>query len=159
MSMEKHMNTLIEAKRHDRQGAVTAMGVGLLLTVVTLIAVIIDQRNVGSLALHVHALYAPYELHPDPDVLFGYLYVTALIGILLWVMTIWGVRQGKPGARVVTTTVFVCGASLALFNLVVSEYGTQIFPTPWGILGLAPSVAGLVAVVLLWMTDPAKLES
>ena len=153
------MNTLIEEKRQDRHGAVTAMGAGLVLSVVMLIALIFDQMNSEGLALHVQDLYAPYDLNPDPNVLFGYLYVTSVAGILLWLTTIWGVRQSRPGARVVTTIVFVFGASLAFFNLVVSEYGTQIFPTLWGILGLLPSIAGLVAVVLLWTPGAAKLKS
>ena len=153
------MNTLIEAKRQDRHGAVTAMGVGLLLSVATLIALIFDQTNGDGLALHVQDLYAPYDLNPDPNVLFGYLYVTTVVGILMWLTTIWSVRHRKPGARVVATIVFVFGASLAFFNLVVSEYGTQLFPTLWGFLGLLPSVAGLVAITLLWTPGAAKLKS
>lgn len=35
----------------------------------------------------------------------------------------------------------------------MSEFGTQILPTSWGLFGLLPSIAGLVAVVLLWTLD------
>ena len=129
------------------------MGIGLLLTVIALIALIaliLDQMNGYTLARHVEALYAPHDLDPDPNVLFGYLYAVGAIGILLWLATIWGIIQRKRGARVVATIVFVLGTSVALFNVFVSEYGMQIFPTVWGILGLVPSVAALVAVIVLW---------
>lgn len=144
------MTTLGNVKRRDRRGAVTTMGIGLLLTVIALIALIIDQVNGDTLARHVEALYAPHDLDPDPNVLFGYLYVVGVIGILLWLATIWGIIQRKRGARVVATIVFVLGTSVALFNVFVSEYGMQIFPTLWGVVGLLPSVAGLVAVIVLW---------
>jgi hypothetical protein len=144
------MNTFTPAKPHLRRAAVTAMGIGLLLTVTTLIALIIDQTSIYSIADHVEALYAPLDLHPDPNVLFGILYVTGLIGALLWLTMIWGVRGHKRWARVMASTVFVVAASIALLVLFVSEYGTRILPAPWGLIGLLPSIAGLVAVILLW---------
>jgi hypothetical protein len=145
------MNALNQTNiRVQRRPAVTAMGIGLLLTVVTLVALIIDQASGSSIADHVNALYAPLGLHPDPNVLFGYLYVTGGIGVLLWLTTIWSVSQHKRWARVVASFVLVVATSLALLVLFVSEYGGQIFPTLWGILGLLPCLAGLVAVILLW---------
>lgn len=147
------MNTLSSAKQRNRNGAVTAMGVGLLLTVIALIALVIDQATGHTLAGHVEALYAPYDLDPDPNVLFGYLYVVGTIRILLWLATIWGVKQGKRGVKIGAALVFVAGISIALFNAFVSEYGVEIFPTLWSVLGLLPSVAGLMAVILLWAPD------
>jgi hypothetical protein len=148
---ERIMNALNQANlRVQRRPAVTAMGIGLLLTVITLIALIIDQASGSSIADHVNALYAPLGLHPDPNVLFGYLYVIGGIGVLLWLTMIWGVRRDKRWARVVASFVLVVATSLALLVLFVSEYGGQIFPTLWGILGLLPCLAGLVAVILLW---------
>ena len=77
---------------------------------------------------------------------------------MLWLMTIWAVGRRKRGARLVATAVFVLATGIALLNLSVSEYGTRIFPTVWGILGLLPCVAGLVAVILLWTPGRAKDE-
>jgi peptidoglycan/LPS O-acetylase OafA/YrhL len=71
-------------------------------------------------------------------------------GILLWLTIIWGVRRHKRWARTVASLVFVVATSIALLDLSVSEHGTQIFPTLWGILGILPCIAGLVAVILLW---------
>jgi hypothetical protein len=45
---------------------------------------------------------------------------------------------------------FVVGAVLAVSNIFITEHGTQIFPVLWSVLGLLPSVAGLMAVSLLW---------
>jgi hypothetical protein len=146
------MNAPEQPKPTFRGAPVTALGIGLLLTVITLIALVIDQASVHSIADHVDTLYAPLGLHPDPNVLFGILYVTGLIGIVLWLSTIWGARRQKRGARVVASMVFVVATSFALLVLFVSEHGTQIFPTVWGVVGLLPSVAGLLAVTLSWRT-------
>ncbi len=93
------MSTINKAKPHNRRGAIVAMGSGLLLIVVELIALVIDQTTVHSIAHHVRALYAPYGLHPDPNWLFYYLYATAAIGILLWLTTIRLVIRQRRGAR------------------------------------------------------------
>jgi len=127
-----------------------ALGVGLLLTSVLLIALVIDQRSIFSISDHVDALYAPFGLHPDPNVLFGILYVTGVTGILLWLVTIWGVRTQKPGACVLSGIILIVATSLAVFVLLVSEHGARIFPTVWGLAGLLPCIAGLVAVTSLW---------
>jgi hypothetical protein len=115
-----------------------------------LISLVIDQAIIFSISDHVDALYAPFGLHPDPNVLFGILYVTGVIGILLWLATIWGVRRQNRGARVIAGIVFVLATSFAVFVLLVSEHGTRIFPTLWGLAGLLPCIAGLVAVTSLW---------
>lgn len=51
---------------------------------------------------------------------------------------------------------FLVGAALAVFNLFVTEHGTQIFPVLWSVLGLLPSLAGLVAVGLLWVRSGSR---
>jgi len=150
-----HMKSLTPAKLRTPRSEVTAMGIGLLLTLVMLVALIIDQTSVNTIADHVAALYGPLNLHPDPNVLFNILYVTSVIGILLWVTMIWGVRRQKAWARVVVSIIFLAATSLALMVLFVSEFGFRIFPAPVGILGLLPGIAGLVAVVLLW--TPGRL--
>lgn len=143
------MSTLELAKVRGPHTAATAMGLGLLLTVTTLIALVIDQARVHSIADHVAALYAPLGLHPDPNVLYGYLYVTGAAGVLLWLTMIWAVSRRKPWARVVSVLIFVVATGMGLLVLTASEYGTPIFPTAWGVLALLPCVAGLVGVLAL----------
>ncbi|TFD61706.1 hypothetical protein E3T39_06660 [Cryobacterium suzukii] len=150
------MTALRTATSMRWRGATIALLVGLVLSVVLLGGVVIDQTIVHSLLHHVEALYAPYELQADPNVLFVYLYATGLIGIGFWLLVIWGARAGRPWTPIVTTLVFLIGAGLAVFSLVVAEYDTQIFPQLWGVLGLLPSVAGLVAVLLLWSPGPKR---
>lgn len=115
-----------------------------------LIALVIDQASILSISDHVEALYGPFGLHPDPNVLFGILYVTGAVGIVLWLATIWGVSRQNRGARVMAGIILVIATSLAVFVLLVSEHGTRIFPTLWGLAGLLPCMAGLVAVTSLW---------
>lgn len=52
--------------------------------------------------------------------------------------------------------IFLVGSALAVFNLFVTEHGTQIFPVLWSVLGLLPSLAGLVAVGLLWVRSGSR---
>jgi hypothetical protein len=148
-----HMTSFTPTKLRAPRSEVTAMGIGLLLTLVMLTALVVDQMGVNSIAAHVAALYGPLNLHPDPSVLFDVLYVTSVVGILLWVTMIWGVSRQKSWARIVVSIVFLTATSFALLVLFVSEFGKRIFPAPVGILGLLPSIAGLVAVIELWMPE------
>lgn len=129
------------------------MWVGLALTLITVLALVRDQTSVHSLAAQVDAHYSPFGLHPDPNVLFAFMYVTAAIGMLLWLTTIWAVRRQKPGIRLVASAVFVGATGIAALVLLASEYEGRVFPTIWGVLGLLPCIAGLVAVALLWTRD------
>lgn len=104
-----------------------------------------------------HGLYAPHHLNPDPNALFNILYVTGMIGIVLWLATIWGALRQKRGLSVLASLVFVVATGIALLGLLASEYGTRVLPTGWGILGFLPSIAGLTAVILLW--TPRREES
>lgn len=144
------MSAITGAKRHDQRGAVAGMGIGLLLTVAMLVALIVDQASGHGMADQVRAHYSPFNLHPDPAVLYGYLYVTGATGVLLWLATIRGVMKHKRWARVVTSLVLVCATGFALLVMFASEYGGRVVPAGWGVLGLLPCVAGLVAVILLW---------
>lgn len=136
------MSTVNAVKPHPRRPSprapVAALGVGLLLTVITLIVSVVDQTSVHGLADHVHALYAPFNQHPDPNVLFTILYSTGTLGVLAWLATIWGALRHKRGVRVGASLIFVVATGIALLDLFASEHGTQVLPTTWGILGLSP---------------------
>ena len=148
------MSTLTEARPEGasrvRRRAVAALGVGLLLTVATLVALVVDQVSAHGIADHVQALYGPFNLSPDPNVLFTILYVTGVCGVALWLATIWGAVRQKRGLAILATVVFLAATSIGFLGLVVAEHGTRILPTLWGVLGLLPCLAGFVAVVLLW---------
>jgi len=144
------MTLLIERQRNDWQGATLALSIGLALSLASIAGLLVDQMSVHSLADHVSAQYSPYGNVPDPNVLFTYLYMTSGVGVVAWMIAIRGARRQKPWIPLLAGMAFVVGAVLAVFNLVVTEHGTQIFPVLWSILGLLPSIAGLVAVSLLW---------
>lgn len=148
-----------EVRQPAGRGAVMALSVGLALTVIALVAAVVDQASVHGIADHVRALYGPHDLHPDPNVLFNLLYVTGAFGVLLWLVTIRGVWRQKRWPRVVGALVTVVATSLALLNLLAFEHGTQIFPTVWGVIGLLPCIAGVVAVILLWRQRPAEVAA
>lgn len=98
------------------------------------------------------------ELDRDNGALLTYLYGIGALGALCWLWMAWAVSRRKRWARPVATTIFVLAGGVALFNLLVQEYGNTILPTPLGVLGVLPCLAGLVAVVPLWTRDrlPAR---
>jgi len=144
------MTEMSDTRPNPWRVATLALRVGLALSLASAIGLFIDQTIGHSLAEHVRAQYSPYGAVPDPNVLFGYLYATAGLAIAAWLITLRGVRGGKSWVRLFASLAFVVGAMLAVFNLVITEHGTLIFPVLWSVLGLLPSAAGLVAVSLLW---------
>jgi len=149
-SPSKNSSSHVITSKASGGAAVTAMEAGLVLTLVALAALIVDQATVHSISDHVAALYGPLGLHPDPNELFGILYATGAIGVLLWLTMIWGVRRHRRWARGAASLVCLAATASALLVLLVSEYGTRIFPTVWGIVGLLPCMVGLLAIVMLW---------
>ena len=144
------MTEVSETRQNPWRGATLALRVGLALSLASAVGLFIDQTSVHSLAEHVSAQYSPYGAVPDPNVLFGYLYATAGLAIAAWLIALRGVRSRKSWVRLFASVTFLVGAMLTVFNLVIREYGTPIFPVLWSVLGLLPSLAGLVAVRLLW---------
>ena len=144
------MTEVSETRQNPWRGATLALRVGLALSLASAVGLFIDQTSVHSLAEHVSAQYSPYGAVPDPNVLFGYLYATAGLAIAAWLIALRGVRSRKSWVRLFASVTFLVGAMLTVFNLVIREYGTPIFPVLWSVLGLLPSLAGLVAVSLLW---------
>ena len=150
------MTEMSDTPRNPWRGATLALRVGLALSLMSAIGLFIDQTTTRSLAQHVSAQYSPYGAVPDPNVLFAYLYATAGLAVAAWLIVLRGVRSRKSWVRLFASMTFLVGATLAVFNLVVTEHGTPIFPVLWSVLGLFPSLAGLVAVILLWTRDSRR---
>lgn len=144
------MTVLIDRQQNAWRGATLALSIGLALSLASIAGLLVDQMSVHSLADHVSAQYSPFGKVPDPDVLFAYLYITAGLGVVVWMIALRGARRRKRWVPWLAGMTFVVGAALAVFNLVITEHGTQVFPVLWSVLGLLPSVAGLIAVSLLW---------
>ena len=144
------MTVSIDRQQNGWRGAGLALSIGLALSLASIAGLLVDQMSVHSLSDHVRAQYSPYGEVPDPNVLFVYLYMTAGLGVVAWLIALRGARRRKPWVPWLAGMTFVVGATLAVFNLVITEHGTQIFPVLWSLLGLLPSVAGLIGVILLW---------
>lgn len=145
-----------DTRQSHWRGATLALRVGLALSLASIVGLFIDQTIAHSLAEHVRAQYSPYGSVPDPNVLFGYLYATAGLAAAGWLVALRGVRGGRSWVRLFASLMFLVGAMLAVFNLVITEHGTLIFPVLWSVLGLLPSLAGLVALSLLWTRNTPR---
>ncbi|WP_328450237.1 hypothetical protein [Amycolatopsis sp. NBC_00438] len=73
------------------------------------------------------------------------------LGVLAWLTTTWAVRAGKRWARPATTVLLVLGVAIGLTGLLVKDTsGDTGLPSALGWSGVAPCLAALLAVALLW---------
>lgn len=147
---------------HHR-AAVTVMGVGLALTVLATVVPFLG-RPVGRLiAEHVEAGYPGYGPERIQTAVMIYLTVLAAVGALGiagWITAIVATRAGKRWATWLATAMLVVGTSIGTFDLLVRDTsGDTGLPPAVGWLGLLPSAAGLLAVVLLWMARPPQTDA
>lgn len=146
---------------HRQRSAIRAMYAGLALTVLATAAPYVDHATIGGLADHVRAGYPAYgqaEIDSAVTVYLVYLSVVGALGAGCWLWTTRAVRAGRRWARPAATAMFALGTGVALFDLLVRDTSgdTGLSPLLGGI-GLLPSLAGLVAVVLLWKAPrPAR---
>ncbi|WP_157529949.1 hypothetical protein [Microtetraspora niveoalba] len=139
--------------RHDRP-AIGAMYAGLGLTVVAVIVPWIDLGAGNVLAGHIRAGYPTFTQERIDTAVMTWLVclsVVGALGVMCWFGTIWAAGTGKRWARGVATLVFVLGSGIALFDLLVRDTsGDTGLPPLLGWVGMLPSLAGLLAVALLW---------
>ncbi len=131
--------------------AVVAMYAGLTLTVLAMLALVYDLVLTGGLARHLHQVYDGYVASPPSEAaIAAYLFTVGALGVVGWLWTVRAVHRRNRWVRPVATALFMFGSGLAVAHLTVAEYGQTILPTSFGLASLLPSLAGLVAVVLLW---------
>jgi hypothetical protein len=145
-------------------GALAAMYAGLLLTVVAAVAPYVDRATGHVLADHIrhgYPTYPPERVDSAVGTWLAILTVVGALGIAGWVTTIWAVGTHKPWARSTATVIFLAGTSVALTALLTKDSSGEVGLAPvLGWLGMLPSVAGLVAVALLWrQRDRAERRS
>jgi hypothetical protein len=134
--------------------AVAAMYVGLALTVIAMIVPIVEQTSTDTLSRHLHDVYAGYDVDaPAASAVVAYLVTIGGLGIVAWLWTLWAIRRRKRWVRPAATALFLLAGAIALADLTVQEYGRTILPTQLGLVGLLPCIAGLLAVILLWMRE------
>ena len=131
-----------------------ALYVGLLLTLLATLAPLIDLVTADSIGDHVRAAYPNWsadDVAKDRAAITIYLVAVGVVGLAGWLTSIVGVARNKRWARWVSTTLFLLGVTIQLTDLSVGgEAYSTIVPPLHGVIGVLPSLAGLVAVVGLW---------
>ncbi|MCR6482978.1 hypothetical protein M8542_09110 [Amycolatopsis sp. OK19-0408] len=134
-----------------------ALGTGLVLTVAAAVYPFADR---DLLAGHIRAGYPAYtgaQVDQAVSTSLVLLAVVGALGVLGWLATIGVVRAGKRWAPPAASVLLVLGAGVALTVLLVRDTsGDTGFPAVLGWAGLAPCVAGVVAVGLMWTRRPAR---
>ncbi|MEO3751881.1 hypothetical protein [Streptomyces sp. B6B3] len=142
--------------RHDRRATV-AMYAGLALTVVATVAPYVDRATTHLLADHIRAGYPTYTETRIDSAVTTYLVLLTVIGALgvaAWLCTTWAVTAGKRWARPTAIVMFVLGTSLGLTGLLTRDTsGETGLPPALGWAGMAPCLAGALAVVLLYTSS------
>jgi hypothetical protein len=122
------------------------MYVGLVLTLLA-VAVAILADHSGDIARQLRDAYPDWSaerVSENRSVVLIYLIGIGGVGAALWLWMAWAVSRAKRWARLVATGIFAVATMDALINL------TQPQPTAVDLAGLAPCLAGLVAIALLW---------
>jgi hypothetical protein len=136
---------------HERRNqAITAMTVGLLLTIVATVVPFVTP----ALRDHLRAAYPGYTEARIDRAVTTWLVVLTVVGVLGaagWVGSIWMVATRTRGATVVATSLFLLGTAVALSGLLVEDTSGDPGLAPvLGWIGMLPCVAGAVAVAQLW---------
>jgi hypothetical protein len=131
--------------------AIGTVYAGLALTVAVTAVPDVDQT---VLADHIRAGYPAYteaRIDGAATTYLIYLSTVAALGVATWLGTNWAVKAGKRWARGGAAAMFALATSIALFDLLVKDTsGDTGLPPVLGWVGLLPSLAGLVAVTLLF---------
>lgn len=137
---------------HQR-ATMLAVHLGWIVTVAALATVWIDHLTANVLAEHIRVSYPHYnEARVDwaATTYLVYLSVVGVIGLIGWLFTIWALTRNKPWIRPAANAIFVLATGLLLMNLLIRDTsGDTGLPAQLGWVGLAPSLPGLVAVILL----------
>lgn len=141
------------ASRH-RPAALASLYAGFVLTVAAVIVAFVDHATGNVLADHIRDGYPTYtQSRIDTAVTTYLIYLSAIgaLGAIGWLGTIWAVRAGKRWSPVAATVAFAAGAGIALFDLLVRDTsGDTGLPPLLGWVGMLPTLAGGLAVALLW---------
>ncbi len=126
--------------------ATVAMYAGAALTLVAVLALVVDQSG-GGLARHLHDTYpgrAPGWLDMATASIAGYLYTLYGAGFVLWLWMARKAGKGTRSLRIAATAAFVVGSVLLVYNF------SQPHPLAVTVTGALPCLSGLAAVAFLW---------
>lgn len=135
-----------------RSPAMTAVWAGLAASVLSAVAVVVDQAFVGSIHDRLAEVYAGYDVpwQDTESLLVTWLLAVGVLGAVGWLVTARGAARRRRWTAPAATGLFLVGLGTAGLDVLAAEYGRTLFP-PWiTALGLLPVVIGAVATVLLW---------
>lgn len=134
------------------RAALPMLWLGLGATVLTMLAVVLDEAAIGSIADRTEQVYrgSPVAAPDAGSFVVTYLLTVGAAGVLGWLWAAWGASRQRRWTRPVSTVLLVLGVAFAVLGLTAAEYGSMLVPTWLGVLGLLPSVVGLAAVVRMW---------
>ncbi|MEV0918463.1 hypothetical protein AB0I93_29950 [Streptomyces sp. NPDC049967] len=137
-----------------RRGAIGAMYTGLALTVIATATPYADRATTHLLADHIRGGYPTYSQARVDSAISTYLVLLSVIGalgVLAWIGAARSVRAGRRWARPAATVLFALGAGAGLTGLLTTDTsGATGLPPALGWAGMAPSLAGALAIALLW---------
>jgi hypothetical protein len=150
----ERMNTARPTTTPPLQPAIAAMAVGLVLTIAATIVPFVT----GALRDHIRTGYPTYtDARVDSAVNTWLIILTVIgaLGIAGWLGSIWIVARRKPWATWAATGMFALGTCVAVADLVIKDKSGDVGLAPLlGWIGMLPSSAGLIAVVMLWRRSP-----
>ncbi|WP_229853102.1 hypothetical protein [Streptomyces albospinus] len=127
------------------------MCTGLGFTVLATIAPYADR---DLLTGHIRAGYPTYAQTRVDSAVSTYLVLLSVIGalgVIAWLGTTWAVNAGTWWARPAATVMFVLGTGIGLTGLLTKDTSDATgLPPALGWAGMAPCLAGALAVALLW---------
>ncbi|MGW6209552.1 hypothetical protein ACWF9B_38670 [Streptomyces sp. NPDC055089] len=136
------------------RGVTGAMYTGLGLTVAATVLPYVDRATTHWLADHIRAGYPAYSRTRVDSAVTTYLVLLSVVGALgvaAWLWTAWAVRADKRWARPAATLTLVPVVGIGLTGLLTRDTsGETGLPPELGWAGMAPCLAALLAVALLW---------
>jgi len=152
MTSTKTTSTCHQGRRDP--GAVAALSLGLALTTLATLAPWVDQATTGVLARHVRDGYPGYSDGQVESAVTSWLVILTVVdvlGVAGWVGSIRAVRVGRPWARWLALALFLAGSAVAFAALLTRDTSGDVGLAPQlGLVGVLPSLAGVVAVVRLF---------
>ncbi|MFJ4902369.1 hypothetical protein [Streptomyces sp. NPDC088727] len=137
-----------------RRGAIGAMYTGLALTLIATATPYADRATTHLLADHIRDGYPTYSQARVDSAVSTYLVLLSVIGalgVLAWIGAARSVRAGRRWARPAATVLFALGAGAGLAGLLTTDTsGATGLPPALGWAGMTPSLAGALAIALLW---------
>ena len=139
---------------HATRPALAALWSGLALTVLAAVVPLTELAGSDVLSSHLRSAYPEYgdaEIDTAVNASLFVLLSVAVLGVIGWIVAIAATSRGARWARWYATAAFAVGTVIALMILLIQDTsGEPGFAPVVGWVGLLPSLAGAIAVALLW---------